>query len=100
MTLTTEEDSPGVLSRIEVVDPPYMAPKKMAQNMMIAARGSPSAKTTGSNNDMVTAGPRPGSTPTAVPIAAPRNAYSRYSGLRTVPNAENSWRSESISEDS
>ena len=24
--VTTDEDSPGVLSRIEVVDPPYMPP--------------------------------------------------------------------------
>ena len=26
IAVTTEEDSPGVLSRIEVVDPPYMPP--------------------------------------------------------------------------
>ena len=26
MAVTTEDDSPGVLSRIEVVDPPYMPP--------------------------------------------------------------------------
>ena len=26
MAVTTEEDSPGVLSRIEVVEPPYMPP--------------------------------------------------------------------------
>jgi len=26
MAVATEADSPGVLSRIEVVDPPYMAP--------------------------------------------------------------------------
>ena len=26
MAVTTEEDSPGVLSRIDVVDPPYMPP--------------------------------------------------------------------------
>ena len=26
MAVTTEEDSPGVFSRIEVVDPPYMPP--------------------------------------------------------------------------
>jgi len=27
MAVATEPDSPGVLSRIEVVEPPYMAPK-------------------------------------------------------------------------
>ena len=26
MAVTTEEDSPGVFSRIEVVEPPYMPP--------------------------------------------------------------------------
>ena len=26
MAVTTDDDSPGVLSRIEVVDPPYMPP--------------------------------------------------------------------------
>ena len=26
MAVTTEEDSPGVFSRMEVVDPPYMPP--------------------------------------------------------------------------
>ena len=26
MAVTTEDDSPGVLSRMEVVDPPYMPP--------------------------------------------------------------------------
>jgi hypothetical protein len=26
MAVTTEDDSPGVLSRIEVVDPPYIPP--------------------------------------------------------------------------
>src|SRR4051812_25665444 len=59
----------------------------MPANMMIAPMGSPRAKTTGSSRAIVTEGPSPGSTPTAVPMAAPARAYSRYSGWRTVPNA-------------
>ena len=37
---------------------------------------------------MVAAGPRPGSTPTAVPISAPKNAKARFMGVSAMPKPE------------
>ena len=40
MAVTTDDDSPGVFNRIDVVDPPYMPPYKMPASMIIAPVGS------------------------------------------------------------
>ena len=52
------------------MEPPYMAPKKIPASMMTAEVGS-RLNVTGSRRAIVAAGPRPGSTPIAVPRIAP-----------------------------
>src|SRR5690554_4796800 len=54
-----EPASPGVLIRMAVVDPPYMAPYKTPANMMNAETG-PTETVMGNNSAMVSAGPIPG----------------------------------------
>src|SRR5690606_9631173 len=76
--------SPGVLSRMEVVEPPYMAPYSTPANMMKAAVGA-TFTVTGSSSAMVSAGPMPGSTPTAVPSSDPKNAHIRWAGCKATP---------------
>ena len=46
--VTTEAASPGMLTRIEVVQPPYMAPSNIAASMAIDATGE-RVKVTGIN---------------------------------------------------
>ena len=98
--------SPGVFMRIDVVDPPYMAPAYTPANMMNAPTG-PSWNVTGSSSATVRAGPdagqdaddrfpaRPRRTPTAgsrpgarprIPAGAPRSIPSdgRLAGNCTV----------------
>ena len=83
MAVTTDDDSPGVLSRIEVVDPPYMPPYRIPASMIIAPVGS-SPYVIGSSRATVMAGPIPGSTPTAVPTVTPISASSRLIGVAAV----------------
>jgi hypothetical protein len=79
----TEEASPGILTRIEVVEPPYWAPYVMPNNMIkYASGGACSAR--GKSNAMAPAGPSPGSTPTKVPSNTPANPYNRLSGEAAV----------------
>src|SRR5512138_2808088 len=63
----------------------------MPANMMSEPAGS-SLKVTGNSSATVSAGPMPGSTPTAVPSSTPINAYSRFIGCsattRPWPRAE------------
>src|SRR5690554_2199899 len=74
-----EPDSPGVLIRMDVVEPPYMAPYSTPANMMKADVGA-TEMVTGSNSAMVSAGPIPGRTPIAVPSTEPSNAHIRLVG--------------------
>ena len=70
MQVTTEELSPGMFTRMEVVEPPYMAPYQMpAKRMMAVAGGRP--KVNGSRTATLPAVPMPGRTPTRVPIRTP-----------------------------
>src|SRR5262245_66673053 len=63
----------------------------MPANMMSEPAGS-SLNVTGSNSATVSAGPMPGSTPTAVPSSTPISAYNRFIGCsattRPWPSAE------------
>ena len=56
----------------------------MPANMISAPVGSRLA-VAGSSNAMVSAGPTPGKTPTAVPSVTPRNPHSRFFGVRATP---------------
>src|SRR5215213_5528935 len=69
----------------------------MPANMMNALAGS-RANVTGSSNATVIAGPRPGSTPTAVPSSTPTSAYNRFIGVAAVLNPSRSEDQTSISE--
>ena len=71
--------SPGVLIRIDVVDPPYIAPYRIPANMISADSGATWA-VTGNSNAMVRAGPMPGRMPIAVPRTVPTSAHIRFIG--------------------
>src|SRR5690606_4881702 len=75
-----EPASPGVLIRMDVVDPPYMAPYSTPANMMKADTG-PTDTVTGSSKAMVSAGPMPGNMPMAVPSIDPIRAHSKLVGV-------------------
>jgi hypothetical protein len=77
MHVTTLEASPGILTRIDVVDPPYMAPYAMPVNMMSPVAAS-YFNVKGRVRAMAAAGPRPGKTPTRVPIRQPKKHASRF----------------------
>ena len=68
--VTTDAASPGMFSRIEVVDPPYMAPQKIPASMITAETGS-ILRVAGRRRAIVAGGPSPGRTPMAVPRRAP-----------------------------
>ena len=68
--VTTEAASPGMFRRIDVVEPPYMAPQKIPASMITAETGS-IFRVIGSSSAIVAGGPRPGRTPIAVPSTAP-----------------------------
>jgi len=74
MQVTTEAASPGIRTRIEVVEPPYMAPRKMPVSMMMPIDGS-RPKVSGSSSVMPASGPSPGSTPTMVPHSRTMSGY-------------------------
>src|SRR4051794_25689007 len=69
----------------------------MPANMMKALAGS-RANVTGSSSATVMAGPRPGSTPTAVPSSTPISAYSRFIGVAAVAKPSSSEDQTSMSE--
>src|SRR5215218_8390708 len=53
---------------------------------MIAVTGDPMFMLMGKRRAIVAAGPRPGSTPTAVPSPQPMKAQRRFTGLKAIPN--------------
>src|SRR5690348_6447643 len=57
----------------------------MPANIMSALAGS-SLKVIGSSIATVSAGPMPGSTPTAVPMVTPMSAHIRLAGVSASPN--------------
>lgn len=65
--------SPGILTRMEVVEPPYMAPHNTPVSMMRPNVG-PRVKVKGSISVMVAVGPTPGKTPMTVPIKTPKSS--------------------------
>src|SRR3712207_1781578 len=69
----------------------------MPANMISALAGS-SRKVIGSSIATVSAGPMPGSTPTAVPMVTPTSAHSRFPGVSAAANPSSSEPIWSISE--
>src|SRR5215470_8231164 len=88
--------SPGVLSRIEVVEPPYIAPQYMPANRMNAAVDS-TLKVIGNSKAMVSAGPSPGRTPIAVPKVVPTRHHRRFIGVSATAKPLRSCEKASIS---
>jgi hypothetical protein len=82
--VTTEAASPGMCSRIEVVEPPYCAPWRMPASRINAVSGG-MPKVSGSSSAMVVTGPRPGSTPASVPTSTPRKQKPRLTGVSATP---------------
>jgi hypothetical protein len=83
MQVTTLAASPGILTSIEVVDPPYMAPYHTPVIMIRPVVG-PYFKVKGSIKAIVTVGPKPGRTPTTVPTSAPMKQATRFTGVREL----------------
>ena len=68
--VATDEGSPGMLNRIEVIEPPNNAPQYMQESRMIADTGD-MLKVSGSSSATPFGAPRPGSTPTRMPSSTP-----------------------------
>src|SRR5262249_17941942 len=68
----------------------------MPANRMKAAVGS-TLKVIGSRSAMVSAGPRPGSTPMAVPSVVPTRHHIRFMGVSATAKPLRSWEKASIS---
>jgi hypothetical protein len=68
--VATDEGSPGMLKRIDVVEPPKSAPQYMLVSRMIAATGS-MVKVRGRSNETPLGAPSPGRTPTRIPSRTP-----------------------------
>ena len=75
--------SPGILTRIDVVDPPYIAPYQTPVIMIKPVTG-PYFTVKGSIRAIVTVGPNPGRTPTTVPTKAPMKQARRLTRLREL----------------
>src|SRR5690349_15148351 len=69
-----------MLTSTEVVEPPYIAPYQMPVIMMSPVTG-PYGIVNGRRSAIVAVGPRPGSTPTIVPISAPTKHAMRLTAL-------------------
>jgi hypothetical protein len=67
----TEAASPGILTKMDVVDPPYMAPYMIPQNMMIPETAG-RCNVIGKRRAIAPEGPMPGRTPIRVPQKTPK----------------------------
>src|SRR3546814_4471468 len=72
--------SSDLLIKMDVVDPPYMAPYNTPANIIKADTG-PTDTVTGNSNAIVNAGPMPGRMPIAVPNIDPIRAHIRLMGV-------------------
>ena len=68
--VATEDGSPGMLNRIEVVDPPSSAPQYIDDSRMMALTGG-MKKVSGISSATPFGAPSPGRTPTRMPISTP-----------------------------
>ncbi len=83
--VATDDGSPGMLNRIDVVDPPNSAPQYIDVSRMMAEVGS-SAKVSGISSDTPLGAPSPGSTPTTSPISTPATISIRCIGVMATEN--------------
>jgi hypothetical protein len=74
--VATDDGSPGMLKRIEVVEPPKSAPQYMLASRMIAETGS-MANVRGMSKVTPFGAPRPGNTPTRMPNSTPATRSAR-----------------------
>jgi len=81
--VTTLAASPGILTRIEVVEPPYCEPNQTPAIIMRPV-SAPYFMVKGSISAMVAVGPKPGNTPTMVPTRAPTKQATRLTRLNEL----------------
>jgi hypothetical protein len=79
---------PGSLISIATMEPPYMAERYKAANMLMPVSGG-KAKVTGTRMAMAMVAVRPGSTPTIRPMTTPRTMAKILAGRRTVARPSN-----------
>ena len=68
--VATEDGSPGMLKRMDVVEPPKSAPQYIDESTMIPLIGS-MLNVSGISSVTPFGAPRPGSTPTRIPSSTP-----------------------------
>src|SRR5690606_9530221 len=68
--VATDEGSPGILNRMDVVDPPNNAPQYMQESRIIAEIGS-SENVSRKSRETPLGAPNPGRTPTRIPSVTP-----------------------------
>src|SRR5450759_652370 len=90
MQVITLAASPGMLTRIDVVEPPYCDPNHTPVNMMSPVSG-PIPTVNGSMKVIVAAGPTPGSTPTIVPRKEPTKQASRFVTVSRLRKPCSNW---------
>ncbi|MNZ95404.1 hypothetical protein D3C78_1145510 [compost metagenome] len=79
--------SPGTLSRIEEIRPPYSQPiYTVASRINADSAGSLRANANGSKIATPLIGPNPGSRPTMVPTKQPIRAIIRFCGTNATSN--------------
>jgi hypothetical protein len=81
--VATADASPGMLSKIELRDPPNIAPKKIAAIAIRAVSGF-NTNVSGKSKAIPVAGPRPGTIPRIVPRTLPMVIQSIFDGLKTT----------------
>jgi hypothetical protein len=82
--VTIDADSPGVLSRIDVVGSPVHRAVIGSREQDDRRRGVHPV-VTGSSSAIVAGAPSPGSTPINVPMTAPTSAHPRFHGVSAAP---------------
>jgi hypothetical protein len=86
--VTTLAASPGIFTRIEVVEPPYWEPTRIPVSMMMPKVASWD-RVKGSIRLMVVVGPKPGKTPITVPRTAPIAQARIYLNEKKIANPSN-----------
>ena len=74
-----------MFTRMEVVEPPYIAPHRTPVRVISPTAG-PKAKVNGSMSVIVAVGPTPGRIPTMVPMKTPQKQARRYFIEKRVTN--------------
>src|SRR5688572_21737598 len=83
--VATDDGSPGMLNRIDVVEPPNSAPQYMLASRMMADTGS-MLNVSGISSVTPLGAPSPGSTPTRIPNSTPASISEMWYGVSATAN--------------